>query len=70
MLPTPDTHLNLLQLEEGCTVLAEKQEDLGAPAVAAHIRSLTEPRSEEERLVGGLKLLPGIYDPVQVFSAM
>ena len=39
---------NTLQLEDGGTVLAEKQEDLGAPAVAAHIRSLTEPRSEEE----------------------
>lgn len=52
MHPISHTLLNLLQLEEGCTVLAEKQDDLGAPAVAAHIQSLTEPRSEEERLVG------------------
>ena len=35
--------------------MAEKQEDLGAPAIAAHIRSLTEPRSEEECQVSSLK---------------
>lgn len=38
----------LLQLEDGSAGLVEKQEDMGAPAIAAHIRSLTEPRSEEE----------------------
>ena len=38
----------LLQLEDGSAVLTEKQEELGAPAVAAHVRSLTEPRSEQE----------------------
>ena len=38
----------LLQLEDGTPAFAEKQEDAGAPTVAAHIRSLTEPRSEEE----------------------
>ena len=42
------TFVSLLQLEDGGTLLAENQEDLGAPAIAAHIRSLTEPRSEEE----------------------
>lgn len=54
---THDTNLffNLLQLEEGGTVLAEKQEDLGAPAIAAHIRSLTELRSEDECQVSGLQ---------------
>ncbi len=39
---------NLLQLEDGSTAFAENQEDAGAPTVAAHIRSLTEPRSQEE----------------------
>ncbi len=39
---------NMLQLEDGSTASAENQEDPGAPTVAAHIRSLTEPRSEEE----------------------
>ena len=38
----------LLQLEDGSAALVEKQEDMGAPAIAAHIQSLTEPRSEEE----------------------
>lgn len=35
--------------------MAEKQDDLGAPAIAAHIRSMTEPRSEEECQVNSLK---------------
>lgn len=38
----------MLQLEDGSTAFAENQEDAGAPTVAAHIRSLTEPRSQEE----------------------
>ncbi|KAL0019124.1 hypothetical protein WJX79_003321 [Trebouxia sp. C0005] len=37
-----------LELEDGSTAFAENQEDAGAPTVAAHIRSLTEPRSQEE----------------------
>ena len=45
-------HYNfLVQLEDGKPAFAESQEDVGAPAVAAHVRSLTEPRSEEERQV-------------------
>ena len=39
---------NVLQLEDGSTAFAEDQEDSGAPTIAAHIRSLTEPRSQEE----------------------
>ncbi len=39
---------NLLQLEDGSTAFAENQEDAGAPTIAAHIKSLTEPRSQEE----------------------
>lgn len=48
VIPKVPSLLFDLELEDGGTLLAENQEDLGAPAIAAHIRSLTEPRSEEE----------------------
>lgn len=37
-----------LELEDGNTALTESQEDAGAPALAAYVRSLTEPRSDDE----------------------
>lgn len=40
--------VTLLQLEDGNTALTESQEDAGAPALAAYVRSLTEPRSDDE----------------------
>ena len=36
------------QLEEGGTVHSDQSEDTGAAILAAHVRSLTEARSEEE----------------------